>query len=127
MKPTVLPEKLYFKIGEVAELAGVEPYVLRYWESEFKEISPFKSRSRQRLYRKKDIETVFSIKKLLYDEGFTIEGAKKRMKEMKSEGTAEKNIPQLGFGFETNVKEKMLLKEVKDELRSLLQLLNHGT
>ncbi len=81
MKTDSLPEKLYYKIGEVAEAAGVEPYVLRYWETEFKEISPIKSRSNQRLYRKKDIETILWIKQLLYQEGFTIDGARRRMRE----------------------------------------------
>lgn len=77
----VIPDKLYFKIGEVAELVNVEPYVLRYWETEFKEIAPIKSRSNQRLYRKKDLERVMQIKHLLYQEGFTIDGARRRLQE----------------------------------------------
>jgi len=77
-------EKLYYRIGEVAELTDVKPYVLRYWESEFKWMAPGKSRSNQRLYRKQDIETILLIKKLLYDERFTIAGAKKRLKELGS-------------------------------------------
>ena len=75
-------EKLYYRIGEVAELTDVKPYVLRYWESEFKWMAPGKSRSNQRLYRKQDIETILLIKKLLYDQRFTIAGAKKRLKEL---------------------------------------------
>lgn len=71
-------DKLYYKIGEVAQIADLEPYVLRYWESEFKEITPIKSKSNQRLYRKKDIDTVMLIKKLLYSEGFTIDGAREK-------------------------------------------------
>ncbi|MBW2316288.1 MAG: MerR family transcriptional regulator [Deltaproteobacteria bacterium] len=71
-------------MGEVAELTDVKPYVLRYWESEFKWMAPGKSRSNQRLYRKQDIETILLIKKLLYDERFTIAGAKKRLKELGS-------------------------------------------
>ena len=77
-------EKLYYRIGEVAELTDVKPYVLRYWESEFKWMAPGKSRSNQRLYRKQDIETILLIKRLLYDERFTIAGAKKRLKELGS-------------------------------------------
>jgi DNA-binding transcriptional MerR regulator len=77
-------EKIYYRIGEVAELTDVKPYVLRYWESEFKWMAPSKSRSNQRLYRKPDIETILLIKKLLYDERFTIAGAKKRLKELGS-------------------------------------------
>jgi DNA-binding transcriptional MerR regulator len=77
-----IPDKPYFKIGEVAELAGVEPYVLRYWETEFRILRPEKTRSKQRLYRRKDVETIFAIKKLLYDEGYRIDGAKRRLREL---------------------------------------------
>ena len=79
-----IPEKLYFKIGEVSEITGVEPYVLRYWESEFKIISPVRTNSKQRLYRKRDLELILEVKKLLYKEKFTIAGAKKRLQEIKS-------------------------------------------
>jgi DNA-binding transcriptional MerR regulator len=82
---TDIPDKQYFKIGEVAEIAGVEPYVLRYWETEFKSIRPEKTRSNQRLYRRRDVETVLQIKKLLYDEGFRIDGAKRRLRELSGE------------------------------------------
>jgi DNA-binding transcriptional MerR regulator len=82
---TEIPDKQYFKIGEVAEIAGVEPYVLRYWETEFKSIRPEKTRSNQRLYRRRDVETVLQIKKLLYDEGFRIDGAKRRLRELAGE------------------------------------------
>jgi DNA-binding transcriptional MerR regulator len=81
----LLPEgegKLYYRIGEVSRITGVKPYVLRYWESEFRWMAPQKSRSRQRLYRKKDIEMIVLIKKLLYEERFTIAGARKRLKEL---------------------------------------------
>jgi DNA-binding transcriptional MerR regulator len=82
---TDIPDKQYFKIGEVAEIAGVEPYVLRYWETEFRTIRPEKTRSNQRLYRRRDVETVLQIKKLLYDEGFRIDGAKRRLRELSGE------------------------------------------
>ena len=75
-----LPDKLYFKIGEVAALVGVKPYVLRYWESEFSLVRPAKSQSKHRLYRRRDVETLLQIKHLLHDERFTIEGAKKRLR-----------------------------------------------
>ena len=81
-----LPDKIYFKIGEVARLTGVKPYVLRYWETEFKAIQPVKSRSRQRLYRKRDVELILKIKELLYESRFTIEGARKRIRELLGEG-----------------------------------------
>ncbi len=74
-----IPDKLFFKIGEVAEIADVEPHVLRYWESEFGLLKPEKSKTGQRVYRKKDIETVLEIKKLLYEDRFSIEGAKKKL------------------------------------------------
>jgi DNA-binding transcriptional MerR regulator len=75
-----LPDKLYFKIGEVARLVGVKPYVLRYWESEFSVIRPGKTQSKHRLYRRRDVETLLEIKQLLHAERYTIEGAKRRLK-----------------------------------------------
>ncbi|HSY21246.1 MAG TPA: MerR family transcriptional regulator [Polyangiaceae bacterium] len=74
-----LPAKLYFRIGEVAELIGVEPHVLRYWEREFRTIRPTKSRRGQRVYSRRDVETLARIRALLYDEGFTIAGAKRKL------------------------------------------------
>ncbi len=75
-------ERLYYRIGEVSRITGLKPHVLRYWESEFKIIKPFKERSLQRLYRKKDLEIILKIKKLLYEEGFTIAGAKKKIRDL---------------------------------------------
>ncbi|MBI3249584.1 MAG: MerR family transcriptional regulator [Deltaproteobacteria bacterium] len=84
-----LPNKLYFRIGEVAKILGVKPYVLRYWETEFSVLKPGKTPSRHRLYRRRDVETLLEIKHLLYEEGFTIAGAKKRIKDVeRSEETA---------------------------------------
>jgi DNA-binding transcriptional MerR regulator len=76
-----LPDKLFFKIGEVTRLTDVKQHVLRYWESEFSSIRPQKSRTNQRLYRRKDVEAVLAIKHLLYDRKFTIEGARRHMRE----------------------------------------------
>ena len=81
-----IPDKIYFKIGEVARLTGIPPYVLRYWETEFKAIQPVKSRSRQRLYRKRDVELILKIKDLLYKQRFTIEGARKKIREVLADG-----------------------------------------
>ena len=75
-----IPDKLFFKIGEVAEIAGVEQHVLRYWEDEFDSLQPEKNRSGQRVYQKKDVELILRIKFLLYEELFTIAGAKKKLK-----------------------------------------------
>jgi DNA-binding transcriptional MerR regulator len=74
-----LPSKLYFRIGEVAELVGVEPHVLRYWEREFRTIRPTKSAKGQRVYSRRDVENLMRVRELLYREGFTIAGAKKRL------------------------------------------------
>jgi DNA-binding transcriptional MerR regulator len=76
---TLIPDKLYFRIGEVSELARTKPYVLRYWETEFPTLKPTKSATGHRLYRRPDVEMVFEIKRLLYEEGFTIEGARKHL------------------------------------------------
>src|SRR5437763_14328976 len=78
-EPVVIPEKIYFKIGEVCDLVGVQPHVLRYWETEFPMLSPQKNRSGQRSYRRRDVEMALRIKELLYDEMFTIAGAKKKL------------------------------------------------
>jgi DNA-binding transcriptional MerR regulator len=73
------PDKLFYKIGEVSKIAGVEPYVLRYWESEFQFLKPRKSKSGQRIYVKKDLDLIFQIKNLLYKERYTIEGVRKKL------------------------------------------------
>jgi DNA-binding transcriptional MerR regulator len=78
----LIPDKLYFRISEVSKLTGLEPYVLRYWESEFKMIKPIRTKSRHRLYKRKDLEIILEIKKLLYEEQYTIAGAKKRLEEI---------------------------------------------
>ena len=91
-----IPEKQYFKIGEVSEILNVEPYVLRYWESEFKILKPTRTRARQRLYHKRDLELLMEIKHLLYDEKFTIAGAKKRLQEMKKQSAADKKAKKSG-------------------------------
>lgn len=75
-----IPDKLYYKIGEVAKFTGIKPHVLRYWETEFKTIRPNKSRTNQRLYRKQDVELILLLKDLLYNQGFTIAGARKKLR-----------------------------------------------
>jgi len=105
-----IPDKPYFKIGEVAALAGVEPYVLRYWETEFKSIRPEKTRTNQRMYRRRDVETVLAIKRLLYDEGYRIDGAKKRLRQLSGEEPA--------------VEVKHLVARVRDELADLDKIID---
>jgi DNA-binding transcriptional MerR regulator len=80
-----IPDKLFFRIGEVSRLVGVEPYVLRYWESEFPGLSPKKSNTGQRMFRRKDVEMLLNIKQLLYEKKFTIEGARKALKSEKAD------------------------------------------
>lgn len=96
-----IPNKLFFKIGEVCEITDTQPYVLRYWESEFPALAPAKNSSGQRIYRRKDIETVLRIKQLLYEEGFTIAGAKKRLEaEMSGRGTTPTSLAGVTSGAE---------------------------
>jgi DNA-binding transcriptional MerR regulator len=80
-----VPDKLFFRIGEVSQLVGVEPYVLRYWESEFPGLTPKKSNTGQRMFRRKDVEMLLNIKQLLYVRKFTIEGARKALKSEKTD------------------------------------------
>lgn len=100
-----LPDKPYFKIGEVAELAGVEPHVLRYWETEFKTIRPEKTRTNQRMYRRRDVALVLEIKRLLYDKGYRIDGAKRKLREL--------------AGEESPLEVKEMAQTVADELDAL--------
>lgn len=81
-----IPEKAYFRIGEVSRILGVEPYVVRYWETEFKSIKPERSSSSQRLYRRKDLEQLLLIKDLLYNKKFTISGARQKLLDIKKSG-----------------------------------------
>jgi len=108
---------LYFKIGEVSELTGIEPYILRYWESEFSLIKPVRTKTNQRLYRKKDVESVFKIKEMLYEKKFTIAGAKKKLKEDAARpGQLQLRFPDDQF--------RTLLKETRDQLQHLSDALH---
>ena len=97
-----LPEgKLYYRIGEVAQITDVKPHVLRYWETEFRWMAPPKSRSKQRLYRRKDIEMILAIKRLLYEERYTIAGARQQLRDLGlGKGAAKGLIKDLGNGAE---------------------------
>ncbi len=115
---TLIPDKLFFKIGEVADLAGVEQHVLRYWEGEIDALKPNKNKSGQRLYQKRDVELVLEIKRLLYTEKFTIAGAKNKLKRFKRKGT------QMDFAYD---RESFLewKREMKNELESILKTLGN--
>jgi DNA-binding transcriptional MerR regulator len=90
----IIPDKLFFKIGEVCDIVGVQAHVLRYWETEFPTLQPQKNRSGQRTYRRKDVEMALRIKELLYQEGFTIAGAKRKLSsEARSSGARLKIVP----------------------------------
>ena len=101
---TEIPDKLYFKIGEVAEIAGFETHVLRFWETEFRNLAPRKAKSGHRLYRRKDVETVMRIRELLYDKGFTIAGARRllngRRDDPDARDTAEETLRKVRNGLE---------------------------
>lgn len=113
-----IPDKLYFKIGEVSELLGVEPYVLRYWETEFPGLSPKKSGTGHRLFRRKDVELLLRIKHLLYERRFTIEGARQSLQaESKvAKPKQSKRVQQDLFSVDP-------LPEIRRELADILQLL----
>jgi DNA-binding transcriptional MerR regulator len=94
MTSVAIPEKLFFKIGEVCELAGVQAHVLRYWETEFPTLAPQKNRAGQRTYRRRDVEMALRIKELLYDEQYTIAGAKKKLaNELRAGGAVRDSAP----------------------------------
>ena len=134
-RPAVsIPEKLFFKIGEVCELAGVQAHVLRYWESEFPMLAPQKNRAGQRVYRRRDVEIALRIKELLYDDQYTIAGAKKRLSnELRAGGKLKIVSNEVGDENVTdtvepaarsaNAEDRKALRKVASELRELLALL----
>lgn len=101
-----IPEKLYYKIGEVAKFTGIKTHVLRYWETEFKAIRPNKSRSNQRLYRKQDVELILRLKDLLYNQGFTIAGARKKLREKPADKVAEVSAEPVSASASVQAKSK---------------------
>jgi len=119
-----LPDKLYFKIGEVAKIVGVKPYVLRYWETEFPAIRPGKTRSKHRLYRRRDVEALLEIKRLLHNARYTIEGAKRRLKppaKVASSASAEPR-PQLPLPLGERTYRNALMR-LRRDLQALYELL----
>jgi DNA-binding transcriptional MerR regulator len=113
--PSVLPDKPYFKIGEASRLCAVKPYVLRYWETEFKSLRLQKTASKQRLYRRKDVELLLKIRHLLYDERFTIEGARARLRELGHDEGAAPPVPPPAVDVE-------MLKKLKQGLVELSRM-----
>jgi len=133
---THVPEKIFFRIGEASRLTSTKPFVLRYWETEFPMLQPVKSPKGHRLYRREDLETVFTIKRLLYDEGFTIAGARRHLRDRvlganganggsapaEGEGPGGKSAPQT-FPQHLAMLNRTTLLELRDSLRSLLTVL----
>src|SRR5438309_10380064 len=113
----VIPDKLYFRIGEVANLCRLPAYVLRFWESEFPQLKPVKSSTGQRMYRRRDVESVLRIKQLLYEQGFTISGARQQLRaETKSDKT------QSAIPFPTHSAPE--IQHIRQGLREILNLLS---
>jgi len=113
----IVPDKLYFRIGEVSELCHLPAYVLRFWETEFPQLKPVKSNTGQRMYRRKDVEAVLRIKKLLYEEGFTIVGARQQLR---SDLKTEKNQAPLPFPIQS-VSD---LRRIRHGLQEILGMLS---
>ncbi|MCJ7800934.1 MAG: MerR family transcriptional regulator [Candidatus Marinimicrobia bacterium] len=120
-------KKLYYSISEVCQLTGLKSYVLRYWETEFRELKPPKNRAGNRTYRKKDIDIIIKIKELLYNKKFTIEGARNQLAitpqisdSSDGDGTVEKSKPRVV----SSSKEVSVLLEVRDQLKSILDIIN---
>jgi len=113
---TTIPNKAYFRIGEVSRILDVEPYVVRFWESEFRSVRPERTSSAQRVYRRKDVEELLLIKKLLYEERFTIDGAKRQLIRMKKR--REKAADLFAMDDRERLAEvKKGLQEIRDKMR----------
>src|SRR5262252_1242439 len=113
----LIPEKLYFRIGEVARLCRLPAYVLRFWETEFPQLKPVKSSTGQRMYRKRDVESVLRIKKLLYEDGFTITGARTQLRD---ENKSERNQGALPFPLQSSRNAAY----IRQELQQILHILS---
>ena len=113
----VIPDKLYFRIGEVSELTQTKPYVLRYWETEFPTLKPVKSKSGHRLYRRQDVEMVLEIKRLLYERGHTINGARKALANNSPDSPEQKDLFRSTLGAAE-------LKAIRRELEGVLTMLS---
>ena len=107
-----IPDRLFFKISDVCRIVGVEPYVLRFWETEFPGLAPQKSKTGHRVYKRKDVENVLRVKELLYDRGFTIAGARRQLSKTKTSRKADRDE---------------VLMRVRSELQDILTLLRRKT
>jgi len=128
---TVIPSKTYFKIGEVARITELEPHVLRYWETEFRHITPEKSTSGQRLYRREHIERILEIKDLLYRQKFTIAGARRRLLHRHHRDAAEAEVDQVKSDLEDRLEQREAdhvdaLREIRSQLLEIRRRINLG-
>ena len=117
-----IPDKPYFKIGEVADIVGVKASVLRYWETEFKSIKPEKTRTNQRVYSKKGVERILHIRELLYDRGFTIAGARRKLREPGPDGEASDGGEAADAGTLRPARQQQAIDKAIREARELLRL-----
>ena len=115
-----IPRKRYFAIGEVSELCAVKPHVLRYWEQEFPQLKPVKRRGNRRYYQHEDVQMVRRIRSLLYDQGFTIGGARQRLREMRNELAAEEMSKAAAAAPVPADQKKQILRDIRSELEGLL-------
>jgi len=115
----VIPDKLFFRIGEVAKLCSLPAYVLRFWETEFPQLKPAKSNTGQRLYRRKDVENVVRVKKLLYEEGYTISGARQFLKAEAKRDRSQTALP-FAQARSTNTSDLLPLKQGLQEVLAIL-------
>ncbi len=120
--PPTIPDRMFFKIGDVADLVGVKPYVLRYWETEFPILSPDKGTNGQRIYRRSDVEMLLLIKHLLYKERYSIEGARNRIRELRREGELKQFQRQQVLGGEQTVRSQEVLRDVAACVKELADL-----
>jgi len=118
-----LPRKRYYAIGEVSELCGIKPHVLRYWEQEFPQLKPIKRRGNRRYYQFDDVEMVRRIRSLLYEQGFTIGGARQRLREARQEQVASIAAAALPQAATSLVSRKDQIKDLRHELEELLKRL----
>ncbi len=117
-KPVVIPNRMFFKIGEVASIAKLKPYVLRFWETEFPFLAPSKSNKQQRMYSRLDVENVLLVKHLLYDQKFSIEGARKKIQEMRKTGNL---LNERKPKFQVTSDDVEMISTAKSKLKKMLE------
>lgn len=118
-----IPDKLFFRIGDVADIVGVKPYVLRFWETEFPMVSPQKSATGQRVYRRSDVEHLLMVKHLLYKERYSIEGARKRLRELRKEGDLQSYKEDTLYGGRATLQLQQTIRQALGKVQELDRML----